>query len=112
MSQSALITGGSGYFGCLLRNRLLEQGWSVRVFDLVDADDRPAAVAFVPGDIRDAGAIRAACEGADVVFHNVAQVPLAKDRDLFWSVNLDGTENLLALIRKRDEAFLRVRWTF
>ena len=24
----------------------------------------------------------------------------------------DGTENLLALIRKRDEAFLRVRWTF
>lgn len=98
MSQSALITGGSGYFGCLLRDRLLEQGWSVRVFDLLDADDRPQAVAFVPGDIRDAGAIRAACEGADVVFHNVAQVPLAKDRDLFWSVNLDGTENLLAAV--------------
>ena len=99
MSRSALITGGSGYFGCLLRDRLLEQGWQVRVFDLVDADDRPEAVEFVPGDIRDAEGIRAVCAGADVVFHNVAQVPLAKNRDLFWSVNLDGTENLLAAVR-------------
>jgi hypothetical protein len=25
-----------------------------------------------------------------VVHHNVAQVPLAKDKALFWSVNVDG----------------------
>lgn len=99
MSRSALITGGSGYFGCLLRDRLLEQGWKVRIFDLVDADDRPETVEFVQGDIRNRDAIRSVCEGADVVFHNVAQVPLAKDRDLFWSVNLEGTENLLAAVR-------------
>jgi nucleoside-diphosphate-sugar epimerase len=30
-----------------------------------------------------------------VVYHNVAQVPLAKDRQLFWSVNRDGTRILL-----------------
>ena len=35
----------------------------------------------------------------DAVFHNVAQVPLAKDRHLFWSVNCEGTENLLAIDR-------------
>jgi nucleoside-diphosphate-sugar epimerase len=46
-------------------------------------------------DIRDFDAILAACEGIDVAFHNVAQVPLAKDRKLFWSVNRDGTNNLL-----------------
>jgi nucleoside-diphosphate-sugar epimerase len=99
MGQRALITGGSGYFGCLLRARLLERGWSARVFDLVDADERPDGVEFLPGDIRDAAAIRAACEGVDVVYHNVAQVPLAKDRHLFWSVNCGGTEKLLAAAR-------------
>lgn len=95
----ALITGGSGYFGCALRDRLRAAGTAVRVFDLVDADDRPADVEFVAGDIRDAGAIGAACSGVDVVYHNVAQVPLAKDRALFDSVNVGGTANLLAAAR-------------
>lgn len=90
-----LITGGSGYFGCLLRDRLLARGHAVRVFDLVDADDRPPAVEFVQGDIRDRTAVHQACSGIDVAYHNVAQVPLAKDRRLFWSVNRDGAENLL-----------------
>ncbi len=95
----ALVTGGSGYFGCLLRDRLLERGATVRVFDLVDADGRPPVVELVRGDIRDRAAVVAACEGIDVVFHNVAQVPLAKDRDAFWSVNCGGTEVLLAAAR-------------
>ncbi len=90
-----LITGGSGYFGCLLRDLLLEKGDEVRVFDLVDASDRPRGVAFAQGDIRDLDAVRRACRGVEVVYHNVAQVPLAKDRHLFWSVNCGGTENLV-----------------
>jgi nucleoside-diphosphate-sugar epimerase len=90
-----LITGGSGYFGCALRDHLRAAGDAVRVFDLVDVEDRPPEVDFVRGDIRDLDAIRSACEGIDVVYHNVAQVPLAKDRGLFDSVNRGGTENLL-----------------
>lgn len=95
MNPLSLITGGSGYFGCLLRNRLIDAGQRVRVFDLVDADDRPAGVEFLRGDIRDPDAVRRACDGVDTVYHNVAQVPVAKDRRLFWSVNHGGTENLL-----------------
>ena len=91
----ALITGGSGYFGSLLRDRLRERGQSVRVFDVTDADDRPADVAFVRGDIRDLAAITAGCEGCATVYHCVAQVPLAKNRGLFHSVNVNGTSNLL-----------------
>ena len=73
MSDLCLVTGGSGYFGCLLRDRLLERGRRVRVFDMVDADDRPREVEFVRGDIRDEAAVRAACEGADAIYHNVAR---------------------------------------
>ena len=95
----ALITGGSGYFGSLLVRQLVERGWDSRVFDLHDADDRPASVEFVGGDIRDRCAVDAACTGVDVVFHNVAQVPLAKNRALFESVNVKGTEIVLAAAR-------------
>lgn len=99
MGQRALITGGSGYFGSRLRRRLLDSGWALRVFDLVDADDRPAEVEFARGDIRDEAAVREACVDIEVVFHNVAQVPLAKDRDLFWSVNCGGTRTLLEAMK-------------
>ncbi len=90
-----LVTGGSGFFGAVLSKLLVERGHSVRVFDLVSGDGRPPEAEFIRGDILDKAAVRGACAGVDWVFHNVAQVPLAKDRDLFWSVNRDGTENLL-----------------
>jgi nucleoside-diphosphate-sugar epimerase len=95
VTHSALVTGGSGYFGSLLVAELRAQGHRVRVLDLEDADDRPQDVEFVRGDIRDPGAVRGAVEGIDVVYHNVAQVPLARDRALFESVNVGGTNTLL-----------------
>ena len=94
-SSTVLITGGSGYFGSLLRDRLLAKGESVLIFDLADASDRPAEVGFVQGDIRDAARVAEACAGSSVIYHCVAQVPLAKDKELFHSVNVTGTENLL-----------------
>jgi len=92
---NALVTGGSGYFGALLVDHLLATGYQVRTLDLVDADDRPDEVELVQGDIRDPDTVARAVVGMDVVFHNVAQVPLARDRDLFESVNVGGTAVLL-----------------
>ena len=91
----ALVTGGSGYFGCVLRDRLRAAGQQVRILDLADSDDRPSDVEIIRGDIRDAAIASEACAGVDVVYHNVAQVPLAKDRELFHSVNVGGTDTLL-----------------
>lgn len=91
----SLVTGGSGYFGSLLRDRLIARGERVRIFDRVDAPDRGANVEFCPGDIRDAATVARACAEAETIYHCVAQVPLAKDRALFRAVNIDGTANLL-----------------
>ena len=99
MAKLHLVTGGSGYFGNLLVAKLLERGDSVRVFDILDADDRPPEVEFVQGDIRDKQAVATAVAGVDAVHHNVAMVPLAKDKDAFWSVNSNGTLNLLEASR-------------
>lgn len=93
--MTALVTGGSGYFGSLLVQRLRDRGAAVRVLDLHDATDRPDDVEIVIGDIRDRDTVRSAVDGVDVVYHNVAQVPLAKDPQLLRSVNVDGTRYLL-----------------
>lgn len=93
-----LITGGAGYFGSVLSDRALARGDSVRVLDL-NAPVPQRGVDSIVADIRDAEAVRAACDGIDVVLNNVAQVPLAKDRELFWSVNVAGTANVLAAAR-------------
>lgn len=97
--MTSLVTGGSGYFGHLLVEKLRAAGERVGVFDLLDSTERSPEVELHQGDIRDLAAIRAACEGVEVIYHNIAQVPLAKDRKLFWAVNRDGTSNLLKAAR-------------
>jgi nucleoside-diphosphate-sugar epimerase len=101
MARSVLVTGGSGYFGEILVDRAAAQGDRVRIFDLNPPAARPdsGALEYVQGDVRDRAAIRTACDGVDVVLHNVAQVPLARDRELFWSVNVVGTADLLVAAR-------------
>ncbi|HEX6417391.1 MAG TPA: NAD-dependent epimerase/dehydratase family protein [Acidimicrobiales bacterium] len=105
MARTVLITGGSGYFGTILADQALARGDRVRIFDLNPPEPRPPATAerveYVRGDVRDLPALQAACDGAEVVLNNVAQVPLAKDRDLFWSVNVTGTANVLLAARDR-----------
>ena len=105
MAKTILVTGGSGYFGSILVDRALTSGNRVRVLDLNPPDPRPGAdVEAVVGDVRDIDVVRSASEGADVVLHNVAQVPLAKDRELFWSVNVVGTANVLLAAREAKVA--------
>ena len=91
---TALVTGGSGYFGALLVEQLLARGDSVRILDLNVPDDI-TDVDFVRADIRDPQRVREAVDGVDVVYHNVAQVPLARDARLLRTVNVDGTRVLL-----------------
>jgi nucleoside-diphosphate-sugar epimerase len=93
--STCLVTGGSGYFGSLLVRRLVDEGHSVRVLDLKEADDLPPAVDFVGGDIRDRAVVDQVVDDVEIVFHNVAQVPLAKDLELLRTVNVDGTAVLL-----------------
>ena len=97
--KPVLVTGGAGFFGTLLVQRLLQRGTVVRIFDRHRPGPLPANVTMVEGDVRDAAAVRAAAEGVEVIHHNVALVPLARDRRGFWSVNEGGTRNVLEAAR-------------
>ena len=105
MSRTVLVTGGSGYFGTVVVDQLVARGDRVRVLDLNAPSPRAdGAVEVVVGDIRDRPAVAQACEGVDLVVHSVAQVPLARDRHLFHSVNVVGTAELLVAARSAGVA--------
>ena len=105
MTQSgfrrALVTGGAGFIGSHLVHALLERGLEVSVLDDLSVGKRenvPAATRFVMGDVREAGAVNAALEGVDCVFHNAAVVSIRGSVEEFQGdadVNLMGTLNLL-----------------
>lgn len=93
--KNVLVTGGSGYFGLTLVEKLLERDCRVNVLDLQKAEDLPPKVQFLEGDVRYNWTLPEAFEGVDTVFHCVAQVPLVKDKELFNAVNKEGTRNVL-----------------
>ena len=94
-SETVLVTGGAGYFGSLLVQWLRDRGYAVRILDVNLPEPLVPGVEVIQGDVRDAGTVRQACEGIAVVHHNVALVPLARDKAGFWSVNEGGTRILL-----------------
>jgi nucleoside-diphosphate-sugar epimerase len=94
-SSRVLVTGGAGYFGSVLVDALRARGDEVRIFDISEPIDVADGVEYQRGDIRDRNAVARACADVDVVHHCVAQVPLARDRALFDTVNRDGTRILV-----------------
>jgi nucleoside-diphosphate-sugar epimerase len=93
--MTVLVTGGTGFYGHVLIQKLVARGDKVSNFDLIASDEQGPDVQQLVGDICDYEAIRAACEGMEVVHHNVAQQPISKDPELMKRVNLGGTRNLL-----------------
>jgi CDP-paratose 2-epimerase len=120
----ALITGGAGFIATNVADRLLRDGWRVRLFDNLSRagvernvawlrDTHPGSnsrgepdVEFVRGDVRDAEALEAAVAGVDRVFHFAAQVAVTtslSDPTLDFDINARGTLNLLEAIRALDQ---------
>lgn len=101
--MTAVVTGGCGFIGGHLVERLLADGHEVTVFDTVapSEDRRIAGVRYVAGDILDRTALAEAIRpGADVVFHLAAVVGvdqyLARPLDVI-DINFSGTRNVLEL---------------
>ncbi len=91
----ALVTGGTGFTGSHIANALAAAGWEVRTLDVNPSPD-PTGHEFVQADTRDAGAMRAAVEGCEVVVENAALVPVTRSSEAeYRSVNVDGCRTTL-----------------
>jgi UDP-N-acetylglucosamine/UDP-N-acetylgalactosamine 4-epimerase len=106
-AKTVLVTGGAGFIGSNLVERLLELGHTVRVLDNFATGHRKNLVSnerltVIEGDIRDLDTCRRACEGAQWVFHEAAlgSVPRSmKDPLTTHQVNVDGTVHMMLAAR-------------
>ena len=93
-----LVTGGGGFLGRAIVDRLLRRGHRVRCFarsaypDLVER-----GVEVVRGDLTDARAAVAACAGCRAVIHTAALIPgLPEPARRYHAVNVLGTQAIIA----------------
>jgi UDP-glucose 4-epimerase len=100
-----LITGGAGFLGSALANRLVKDGHAVRVLDDLSSGDRTVlhpAVHFTRGDINDIPLLWSMLQDVDCVYHLAARVSVAQSilypRD-YNAVNVGGTVSLMEAIR-------------
>lgn len=85
------VTGAAGYLGTNLLPLLTERGDEITAIDRVTPQHADAAnITWVSADVLDPASMRAALDGAEVVYHLVAVITLANKNDLAWRVNTEG----------------------
>ena len=115
-----LITGGAGFIGSHLADRLLAEGHEVRALDNLDPQvhatgERPpyldAAVELHVGDVRDHEAVARALDGIDAVYHFAAAVGVGQSMyeiERYTSVNAIGAAVVLEEVLERREAIRKL----
>jgi farnesol dehydrogenase len=96
------VTGGSGYLGSAVVERLIARGAAVRCLLRGEPRRLPWAerVELLRGDVTDRDALRRGVAGADAVLHMAACVKTwVRDRNLFDRVNVDALDALFAEAR-------------
>ncbi len=99
--MSILVTGGTGFLGRRLVERLLGTGCAVTVLARRAAPDlEKRGVRFITASLEDAPAVQAACAGMSTVFHTAARVGVWGRYEDFYRTNFLGTQALLAGCRR------------
>ncbi len=92
-----LVTGGGGFLGRAIVERLVARGDRVRSFSRGAHPELSAmGVEEVRGDLADGEAVAAACRGCEVVFHAAAKAGVWGDEASYYGPNVLGTEHVVA----------------
>jgi len=92
-----LVTGGSGFFGSLLLNKLLADGHDCMSIDLLPNSIKHTNLKSIEGDIRDFALIESVFRDNEfeAVFHCAAILAHGNTNDNFlWTTNVDGSKNI------------------
>ena len=117
-TRPVLITGGAGFIGANLADRLAAEGEHVLLYDALARAGveqnlawlrrrHPERIGFTLGDVRDRASLDEATAQASAVFHLAAQVAVTTsfdDPEEDLQTNILGTFNLLEALRRRGAA--------
>ncbi len=111
MMRQALVTGGAGFIGSHLCERLISEGWSVTVVDNLSSSDgsnlnhlKGSNMALHREDIRDMDLMTSLLHRADALFHLAAMVSAPQsiqEPRLCYDVNVRAFADILASLRDR-----------
>jgi nucleoside-diphosphate-sugar epimerase len=100
--MNILVTGGGGFVGGYVVERLLARGYTVRS---IGRSPQPQltkkGIEVVCGDLTDAAAVSAACEGMDAVFHVAARAGVWGSWESYYQPNVIGTRNVVAACQQQ-----------
>ncbi|MGD6934226.1 MAG: SDR family NAD(P)-dependent oxidoreductase [Candidatus Bathyarchaeia archaeon] len=110
---NVLVTGGAGFIGSHLVDRLVNSGYNVKVLDNLSTGNLSniqshidnGKIEFVEGDITNLEQVKACISGIDAVFHLAAQisVPLSvKNPKFTYETNVNGTINMLSALANKN----------
>jgi len=95
-----LVTGGTGFLGKAIVERLVARGDEVRVLARgVTGTVLPAGAELRRGDVADAAAVAEAARGCETVFHTAAKAGIAGPAAEYRRTNVEGTRNVLEACR-------------
>ncbi len=101
--ETALVTGGAGFIGSHIAERLVKEGYSVKVLDDFSTGKEENLkkikkdIEIIRGDIQIKDVVWDAIKGVDYVFHEAAMVSVAesiKNPAKCWKVNITGTQHI------------------
>jgi CDP-paratose 2-epimerase len=115
--RPVLITGGAGFIGSNIANRLAEEGHDILVYDALSRpgveknlawleERHQGRITSIVADIRDEDSLVRAVREAKAVFHMAAQVAVTTsmiDPREDFEINLKGTINLLDALRLKAD---------
>jgi uronate dehydrogenase len=93
--RTILLTGAAGGVGTLMRERLPQYGYELRLFDIAPVEGAPDAIT---ADIRDADALREAVRGVDAIIH-LAGISVEAPFEKILDANIEGTYRLYEAAR-------------
>jgi UDP-glucose 4-epimerase len=110
--KRVLVTGGAGFIGSHVVDRLVKEGFEVRVLDNLSGGsldnlahyEGDRRVEVVVGDLKRMEDVMKAIEGADVVFHFAANPEVrvsTTNPEIHFNENVVVTFNLLETMRRR-----------
>ena len=105
--MKVLVTGGAGYIGSVLVDRLISEGHQVNVIDDLSngfTDNVHKDAVFIEGSILDNNALSKALNGVEAVLHLAAKIRVEEGEsnpELYKKVNVDGTLDLLKLCKEK-----------